>query len=185
MMQKELVVSAFLLALMAILFNFQSALAHESITVGDYEIVYGWVNEPAIAGHLNGVEIFVTNTNAGNKQPLEGHIIHSLNVELSYGGERKILSLEPVGEDPTAQFAATILPTLPGVYALKFSGMLGDTAVDTEVELDPVLEADTVQFPGAASTQGSGTADWLVWLSLLIGLVGVGLGFVALRNKSR
>src|SRR5215210_4271963 len=141
-MQKISFVSAFLLALIALLFNSRSALAHESITVGDYEIMYGWVNEPAIAGHLNGVEIFVTNTSPGAEPPLEGHIIHALNVELSSGGERKILSLEPVGEDPTAQFAATILPTIPGVYALKFSGRLGETAVDTEVELEPVLQAD-------------------------------------------
>src|SRR5215213_4315838 len=175
-MQNKLFVFAFLLTLMALLFNSQSALAHESITVGDYEIVYGWVNEPAIAGHLNGVEIFVTNTSPGAEPPLEGHIIHALNVELSYGGERKILSLEPVSEDPSVAFAAMILPTIPGEYTLKFSGMLGDTAVDTEVELEPVLEADAVQFPGAASTQDSGTADWLVWLSLLIGLAGVGLG---------
>jgi hypothetical protein len=184
-MQKKLFISAFLLALIALLFSFRSALAHESITVGDYEIVYGWVNEPAIAGQLNGVEIFVTNTSPGAEPPLEGHIIHALNVELSYGGERKILSLEPVGEDPTAEFAAMILPAVPGVYTLTFSGMLGETAVEAEVELDEVQTADLVQFPAGASTQDSGTADWLVWLSLLIGLVGVVLGVVALRSKSR
>jgi hypothetical protein len=180
-MNKKIFLPACLLALIALILNFQFAFAHESITVGDYEIVYGWVNEPAIVGQLNGVEIFVTNTSAGDEQPLEGHIIHSLNVELSYGGEKKVLSLEPIGEDPTSEFAATIIPTIPGVYTLKFSGRLGDTAVDTEAELEPVQQADMVQFPSAESTD-SGTADWLVWLSLLLGLLGVGLGAIALRK---
>ena len=127
--------SAFLLALMALILNFKSAFAHESITVGDYEIVYGWVNEPPIAGQLNGVEIFVNNTSAGEEQTVEEHVIHSLVVELSYGGESKILTLEPVF-DAAGAFDATIRPTIPGLYSLKFSGTLGDTPVAEEVELE-------------------------------------------------
>lgn len=120
---------------MALILNFKSAFAHESITVGDYEIVYGWVNEPPIAGQLNGVEIFVNNTSAGEEQTVEEHVIHSLVVELSYGGESKILTLEPVF-DAAGAFDATIRPTIPGLYSLKFSGTLGDTPVAEEVELE-------------------------------------------------
>src|SRR5690242_3054682 len=95
-MNKRLFLSAGLLALIALLLNFQFVFAHESITVGNYEIVYGWVNEPAIAGQMNGVEIFVNNTSGSEEQPVEEHVVHTLTVELTYGGETKILTLEPV-----------------------------------------------------------------------------------------
>src|SRR5688500_9747989 len=134
-LNKKLLLSASLLALIALLLNFQYAFAHESITVGDYEIVYGWANEPPIAGQLNGVEIFVMNTT--NSEPGEEHVIHSLTVNLTYGGESKTLTLEPGFEEPGA-FRATVLPTIPGLYSLKFSGTVGEAAVDTEVELEEV-----------------------------------------------
>lgn len=179
-MNKTLFAIACLMTLLVLVLNFQIVFAHETITAGDYEIVYGWVNEPPIAGQLNGVEIFVNHTG----QPVEEHVVHTLVVELSYGGESKTLTLEPVF-DTAGAYDATILPTIPGIYSLKFSGTLGDTPVDEEVELEEVQAADAVQFPGGASTKqdrAAGTADWLVWLSLLLGLVGVGLGAVALRK---
>lgn len=186
-MDKKYLSAACLIAFLALVLNFQSAFAHESITVGDYEIVYGWLNEPPIAGQMNGVEIFVNNTSSGAAQPAEEHIIHSLVVELSYGGETKILTLEPVFDTPGA-FDATIIPTIPGLYSLKFSGSLGETAVDTEVELEEVRAPDAVQFPSAASTEttdqnaATGTADWIVWVSLLLGLMSIGLATIALRK---
>ena len=60
--------------------------------------------------------------------------------------------------------------------------------MDAEVELEEVQAADAVQFPRAASITypnqdtATGTVDWLVWLSLLLGLAGVGLGAIALRK---
>jgi hypothetical protein len=186
-MKKKILWLAGLFVTLALFLNVQRALAHESITVGDYEIVYGWLNEPPIAGQLNGVEIFVNDTSSGSEQPVEEHIVHSLVVELTYGGESKTLTMEPVF-DTAGAFDATVLPTIPGLYSLKFSGTVGDTPVDAEVELEEVQAADAVDFPGAASTEATqqnvavGTADWLVWLSLLLGLLGVGLGAIALRK---
>ena len=186
-MQKKLLVCAFLLALMALLLNSQAAFAHESITVGNYEIVYGWMNEPPIAGQLNGVEIFVNDTSSGSEQPVQEPIVQSLVVVLTYGGENRTLTLEPIFDTPGA-FNATILPTIPGLYSLKFSGALGDTPVDAEVELEEVQAPDAVQFPKGASTAPTGqnteagTADWLVWLSLLLGLSALGISVIALRK---
>ena len=182
-MNKKRFVLTCLITLVALSLNFQIAFAHETITVGEYEIVYGWVNEPSIAGQLNGVEIFVNRTSGGEGQPVEEHIVHTLVVELSYGGESKTLTLDPVF-DTAGAFDATVLPTIPGIYSLKFSGTLGDTPVDEEVELEEVQAADAIQFPSASTAQdgAAGTADWLVWLSLLLGLAGVGLGAMALRK---
>lgn len=187
-MNKKSLTFACLIVSISLVLSFRVAYAHESIIVGDYEIVYGWVNEPPIAGQLNGVEIFVSDTSSGTGQPVEEQVIQSLVVELTYGGESKTLTLEPVFDAPGA-FDATILPTIPGLYSLKFNGTVGDTPVDTEVELEEVQPEDAVQFPSGASTEPAqqnaavGTADWLIWLSVLLGLLGVGLGAIAIRDR--
>jgi hypothetical protein len=183
-MSKKLYLSAGLIAIITLLVSYQTVLAHESITVGNYEIVYGWVNEPPVAGQLNGVEIFVNDTSSGTEQLVEEQIIDSLVVDLTYGGESKTLTLEPVFDAPGA-FDATVLPTIAGLYTLKLSGTVGDTPVDVEVELEEVQPEDAVQFPSGASTestQQNAEVEWLTWLAVLLGLVGVGLGMAALRK---
>ena len=189
-MNKKLFAAAGLITLIALALNYQFAFAHESITAGDYEIVYGWVNEPPIAGQMNGIQIFVHDMSSGEEQPAEEQVIQSLVVELSYGSQSKTLTLEPVF-DTAGAFDATVIPTIPGIYSLEFTGTLGDTAVDANVELEEVQAADAVQFPSEASAASTtstnqetavGTADWVVWLSLLLGLAAVGLAAIALRR---
>lgn len=109
-----------MIAFIALLFNFQLMLAHEGITVGDYEIVVGWVNEPPVAGQLNGIEIHVSNTSSGEEQPVED--ISSLNATISYGGQSKELTFEPAGENAPGEFHAVLLPTIPGQYTVVFGG---------------------------------------------------------------
>jgi len=182
-MNKKIYIPACLIALIALLTSHQTALAHESITVGDYEIEIGWVSEPPIAGQLNGFEISVSNTSSGEAQPVED--VSSLVVTVSYGGQSRELTLEPLGEDTPGQFVAAILPTVPGQYRVTFSGQLGDTPVDAHVEPEEVGTADAIQFPSVESSgQGasSGATDWLAWLGLMIALIGVGLGVTALRK---
>lgn len=182
-MNKKLFVSACLMILIALLASYQTVLAHETITVGDYEIEIGWANEPPVVGQQNAIAVNVSDTSSGEAQPVED--VSSLTVTISYGGQSKTLTLEPLGEDTPGQFVAPILPTVPGQYAITLGGKLGDTAVDAQVEPEEVQPADTLQFPSAENTQqraGSGLNDWLTWLSLLIALVGIGLGVVALRK---
>lgn len=180
-MHTKTFINACLIALIALLLNFQLALAHESVTVGDYEIEIGWVDEPAIVGQKNAIAINVSNTSSG--EPVED--VSSLTVTVSYGGQSKELTLEPLGEDTPGQFAAPLLPTVPGEYMIKLGGSLGDTAVDAEVHPEEVALANTIQFPAAESTQqttNTGAAAWLTWLAVLLGLVGIGVGVTALRK---
>ena len=183
-MTKKRIAVAVWISLVAILLNFQLAFAHESVTIGDYEIEIGWVDEPAIVGQKNAIAINVSNTSSGEHQPVED--VSSLTVTVSYGGQSKELTLETLGEDAPGQFAAPLLPTVPGEYMIKLGGSLGDTAVDAEVHPEEVQPADTLQFPlsyPSPQSTDSGDAAWLIWLSLLIGLIGVGLGMTALRKK--
>ena len=45
-MKKNVIGAAALSTLIALALSFQLVLAHESITVGDYEIEIGWLSEP-------------------------------------------------------------------------------------------------------------------------------------------
>lgn len=180
-MNKKKLWTAGLISLIALLLNFQLAFAHESVTVGDYEIEYGWLEEPAIVGQQNAIVVNVSNTSSGEAQPVED--VSSLTVTVSYGGQNKTLTLQPLGEDTPGQFVAPILPTVAGTYTLIFGGKLGDTDVSAEVEPEEVEGADMLQFPNIETAQqGSGMTDWLIYLSLLIGLVALGLSVMALRK---
>jgi len=182
-MNKKKLWTAGLISLIALLLNFQLAFAHESVTVGDYEIEYGWLEEPAIVGQQNAIIVFVSNTSSGEAQPVED--VSSLTVTVSYGGQSKVLTLQPLGEDTPGQFVAPILPTVPGTYTLIFGGKLEDTDVSAEVEPEEVESAAILQFPNIETAQqgsGSGATDWLTFLSILIGLVALGVAVTALRK---
>jgi len=182
-MNKKLYVAACLLALIALLTSYQTALAHESITVGDYEIEIGWVEEPPVAGQQNAVLVSVSDTSGGGHQPVED--VSALIVMVSYGGQSKDLALQPLGEDTPGQFAAPILPTIAGKYTINFGGKLGDTDVDAEVEVEEVQAASTFEFPSVQPTPQSAPrepGDWFAWLGILLGLIGIGLGVIALRK---
>ena len=170
---------------MSLILSYQIALAHENVTVGDYELEIGWVDEPAIVGQQNAILVNVFNTSTGEAQPVED--ISSLTVTVSYGGQEKELTLQPQGEDTPGQFMAPILPTVPGKYTVILGGKLGDTDVNAEVQPEEVAAADILQFPSIDSSEQippPRTTDWLSWFAIFLGLVGVALGAAALR-KSR
>lgn len=180
-MNKRSVLSAGLLGLMLLLSNVHTVRAHETVTVGDYEIEVGWLSEPPIVGEKNAIFLNITETSSG--APVED--VSSLTVTLSYGGQRKILVLQPLGEDTPGQFMSPILPTVAGEYEVIFGGILGDTAVEADTHLDEVQPIDVLAFPVVDSARPSSATDWLIWLSILVGLIGVGLGVTALGRASR
>ena len=185
-MKKQTLWLAGLLAFIALVLNFQFALAHEGITVGDYEIEFGWLNEPPVTGQSNAVVVNVSTTSG---EPVED--VSSLTVNISYGGQEKALTLQPLDEHSPGHFIAPVLPTIPGKYTLHFGGTLGDTDVNAEVEPEEVQPVETIQFPveeNAASTEQAGQStdlgmlNWLTYLSLLVGLIALVLAVMALRR---
>src|SRR5215213_1669136 len=96
-MNKKLIVSACLTAVLALLLNYQTAYAHVDITVGDYAFEIGWVDEPPIVGQQNAILVNVLDTSGGEAKPVED--VSSLVVTVSYGGQNKVLALQPQGED--------------------------------------------------------------------------------------
>jgi hypothetical protein len=183
-MNKKTLGLAGFIALMGLILNFQLAQAHESITIGDYTLEIGWLSEPPVVGQHNAIVVHVSTTS--DEQPVED--VSGLTLTISYGGQSKTLTLEPLDEHSPGQFAAPILPTVPGQYTVHFGGTLGDAAVDAEVEPEEVQPADTLQFPNIDATQpetrGLGRTEWLAIAGLVSGLAGLALSLFNMR-KSR
>ena len=181
-MKRQTLSLAGLFAFIALLLNFQLALAHESITVGDYTLEIGWLNEPPVAGQSNAIVVHVSTTSDG--QPVED--VSSLTIAISYGDQTKTLTLEPLDEHSPGQFTAPLVPTIPGQYTVYFGGKIAETTfVDVFVEPEEVQRADTLQFPTvdpAQQTMDSGMVNWLLYLSLLIGMIALVLAVMALRR---
>ena len=177
-MKKKKLMLAGLLSLIAVVFTIQVAFAHTSVAAGDYTIEIGWVNEPALVGQQNAIVVNVTTTS--DQKPVED--VSGLTVGVSYGGQSKTLTLQPLGEDTPGQFVAPILPTVPGQYTVNLGGKLGTTDVKVDVDPEEVQSADALQFPSVQPAQQGVSIDWLAWLGALLGLVGIGLGVTALRK---
>src|ERR1044071_9570451 len=123
-----------LVTLFLLIFNVQFVLAHTPVTVGEYTVEIGWVNEPAITGQQNAVVVNVNATCDG--KPVED--VSGLTVTISYGGQNKTLTLQPLGEDTPGQFIAPVLPTIPGQYTVSLGGKLGTTDVKVDVQPEEV-----------------------------------------------
>ena len=172
-------------AFLIFVLNIQPAQAHESITIGDYQIVIGWAMEPPVAGQMNAIEIHVSNISTGSEQPVED--ISSLVVTMSYGGQDKTLAFAALGEDNSGRFAAPILPAIPGEYTLHFGGTLGETTVDAETHVEEVQPVETIAFPSRPTSQTEttsfGTTEWLAVVGFVSGLAGLILSLISMRKR--
>jgi hypothetical protein len=172
-----------LFVLIVLILNAQTVLAHESIEVGNYTLVVGWLNEPPVVGQHNAIVVEAATTS--DEQPVED--ISALTLTISYGGQEKSLSLEPVDEHTPGQFMAPVLPTVPGEYTVIFGGTLGDTTVDVETHMEEVQPADTLAFPSTEVAQQENnsfnTTEWLAIAGCISGVAGLILSLLSWRRS--
>ncbi len=179
-----LLFSLFLALALALVAWPQAAFAHQTITVGDYAVEYGWVNEPAVAGQPNAVVI-----NLSPKNGAPGNIdISGLKIAAVYGGQTKVLTLQPLGENTPGQFTAPITPMRAGKYTIHLSGSIGATQFNTDVQPEEVQTADVVQFPAvdtaqAAPASSNGAPAWVGYTGLALGVIATLLALAALLRR--
>jgi hypothetical protein len=129
--------------------------AHEHIAVGDFHIVVGWGNEPALAGEPNSVDVFVSDH---DEKPIVDLAADALSVVVSTGGQdSQPLVLTPAfdveeGFGTPGQYSTDLIPTAPGDYIFHFTGSIHDQAVDVSVTsgeetFSPVQGASDLEFP--------------------------------------
>jgi hypothetical protein len=175
---------AFLIACLLALTAAGIASAHTTVHNGPYNVEIGWLDEPPIVGQMNAI-VMNLSTNEASPTPVTLST-SELTLTVSYGGQSKVLTLQPLGEDTPGQYVAPMLPTVAGLYTVDVTGTLGTTAVKVEVQPEEVLAPDSVQFPivaQASSGNGLGLAGWLGLGGMVIGLAALVLGVLALRKS--
>jgi len=128
-----------------------TAAAHERRTVGPYQFVVGWLNEPAYVGLMNSLDLRVTDTRVTPAKNVEG-LEKTLAATLQTGG------LGPLPLTVTARFGAPgayngyVMPTTTGTYVFHIKGKVESLDVDEAFESGPSrfgdIESTTaLQYP--------------------------------------
>ena len=129
------------------------ASAHDRKTVGAFQFVIGWGEEPAFTGSRNSVVVSVSDAAGPLKETGA-----SLSVEVTFGTERVTLALEPAFGRPH-EYRAWLVPTRAGTYAFHVIGKVKDQAIDvsstcSDRTFDCVAEASDIQFPAKDPSAG-------------------------------
>lgn len=136
--------------------------AHEGREVGDYQLVFGWRNEPALVGYPNGPELTI-NLHGHEEEESEEHghaeeeehdfstMDINLQVEVTFGPATRTMDLRPEFGSPN-HFIADLIPTRPGDYTFRVFGNIGETEIDetfssADGAFSSVEPAGDIQFP--------------------------------------
>jgi hypothetical protein len=176
-----------------------TALAHERVTAGKYELVIGWAEEPPLLGEPNAITLRITDTEAG--QPVSD--VTTLELSVSTGGQSRVLALEPAGRSSPGEYAADIIPTVRGTYSVRIAGTIEAQAVDAAVDIEEVADAGSLQFPltlpsspqmseelSSLRTENLTLRDYVARSQLMaagglvLGLAGLVVGLVSLRQRA-
>lgn len=184
------------LALGLMLMFVTGALAHERRTVGKYQLVVGFLNEPAYAGYTNGIDFRVTNTETN--KPVEG-VEKTVKSEVIVGGKTLPLPLATRFGQPGA-YAGYFVPTKPGAYIFHFTGDIEGTKLDEKFESGPgrfndVEDTTPLQFPEKLGNPAdaaalvkvaqdtAATAQTVAYVGLAVGAIGVILGALGFTKR--
>jgi len=171
-MNRNRLVIVIALVLLALTISFAPLLAHEGREVGEYSVVFGWRNEPAIAGVINGPEVFIEAAHSEEAtaeadhddeeaNPFEGIEIN-LQVEVTFGDQSMTLPLYQAFGEP-GHFIADLIPALPGDYTFHLTGNIGDIPVDetfssADGQFSTVEPASDITFPSLDAVGGDAAA---------------------------
>lgn len=132
------------------------ALAHERRDVGKYQLVVGFIAEPALQGEPNGIDLRIVDK--ATEQPIEG-AENTLKASIAFGGgQPRELTLRARFRMP-GSYTADVIPTRSGTYVFTFSGDIGGQAVNERFESGPgrfndVQPVTALQFPVAEPSAG-------------------------------
>ena len=130
-------------------------LAHTEQHVGDYHVLIGWLNEPALVGQPNAVQLTITDH---DEKPVTDLGADDLKVVVSTAGQdSSALPVTPAfdteeGFGNPGEYHAELIPTAPGDYSFHITGKIHDTAVDLTVAsgpetFDAIEGTSDIEFP--------------------------------------
>ena len=134
-------------------FDIKSASAHKTTVFGNYLVTVGWQNEPTYAGLLNSPIVEVKKGSGDNATPVI-NALANMQISIKYGSVTKQLDFVP-DNTVDGQYVSPFIPTKAGTYSLVMKGTVEDQSIDTEIQLDDVASADTLNFPPSSSADTS------------------------------
>lgn len=174
--------------------------AHETRRAGPYQLVVGWLNEPAFAGVANAASLVVTDTRADPPEPVAG-LEKTLTVDVFQGGlTTPFASTFRARFGAPGSYAADMVPTRAGDYRFVISGKIGDLAVNEVFEsgpgrFDEVRPQTALQYPvqvpagadlGAALAETRALAEQVrVLAAIAIVLAAAALILPLIRRRAR
>lgn len=188
--------SALVLALGLTLATASLALAHERRSVGKYDFVVGFLNEPAYVNQVNSIDFRVTNHET--TKPVEG-LDKTVKVEVLVGGKTLPLNLSARFGQPGA-YNAYFLPTKVGSVIFHFTGDVEGQKLDERFESGPgrfgdVEETTSLQFPEKladpvalagqvqAARDAAASAQTSAYIGVALGVIGTVLGILGWMMK--
>jgi len=174
-----MILTALLAAGLAFAAGGHTASAHGVTTVGDYQLVIGFHNEPAYAGEPNGLDLLVTNAKTNEK--VKG-LEKTLQVEIINGDDKKALPIKTqFGKD--GAYTADLIPTAVGDYTWHIVGSIQGTPCDVSMTSGPKTfgavraQADWA-FPARQSGGSAAADDQMARTALIVGAAGAVLGLI-------
>lgn len=169
--------------------------AHETRELGEYQVVVGFLNEPAIVEEPNGLSFAVRRGSGDAAEPVEG-LAGALQAEVTFGGQTMELELAPAFGQP-GMYQAEFIPTAVGAYTFHVTGSIEGTEIDEEFISGPetfseVVSREGMTFPNNVGTvgdaqstaesaeDGASTAQLLGIAGLIAGVAGLIAGVAAL-----
>lgn len=146
------IAAALALAVLALVSLAYPAEAHERRTLGPYQVVVGWLNEPAFAGSENAVDFRVTDTRSTPPKNVEG-LEKTLTVEVFQGGSTTpFRAVFRTRFGVPGAYAADILPTREGAYRFVVTGKIETLDVNETFEsgpgrFDEIRSVSALQYP--------------------------------------
>jgi len=134
--------------------------AHERRVIADgrYQVVIGFIDEPAFTGEKNGLVLRVSELSeatpgAGEEAegvPVEG-LEETVHAEVVFGDQSMELPLDPAFGEPGA-YESVFFPTEAGDYTFRLFGTIGDAEIDESFTSSPegfdsVQDPEPLQFP--------------------------------------
>ena len=191
-----------LLAMGSALAFTSTADAHERRTVGAFNFVVGFLNEPALVEEPNAVDLRVTRADGTPVTGLE----QTLRVEVTHQGESVEVQLRPRFNAPGA-YDGRFYPTSTGVYTFRFYGTIEGMEINERftssdstfssvdapmafprehVTAQQLQESLTRLERQGGSDGNSGGAMTVAVLGVVIGALGlVTAGYSLMRNSGR
>jgi hypothetical protein len=183
------------------------ASAHErrDLLGGTYQVIVGFLSEPAIENQLNGIDLTVTDMSqkdaVGRGTPIEG-LEKTLKAEVIVGGDAATRAMPLVARfGMPGKYAGYFMPTQAGQYTFHIFGSINGQGIDERFESGPgrfndVQPLSDLQFPHTvvvpanlqsqldAAKSAANTARIFAIAGLIIGILGIGAAGFALARIS-